>query len=271
MHATGPAREWNVPEETHNTRDEAPTAVGSRLFADTPTGEPHAVKVCAVCHSQVEDLRHTCPRCGGESFLVAGSGEEVASGLEAMQKQLAAQQHVDRGGQLFLKGRYAQAEREFRRAIEINPMNATAHANMGATYSARGRQIEAIPCLEKALELNPAIEGVPEALDRARRAATDEPARRIVGRHQKVGAWIGALVLGIAFLVAAGLQPIDGAPGYQLVTREDFSILFAFAFSFLIGALLGALLGGWLGVRAGKKRAARVSPAVPEGGGQNPP
>lgn len=229
------------------------------------------MKVCIACHSQVEDLRHTCPRCGGESFLVAGSGEEVASALDAMQKQLAAKQHVDRGGQLFLKGRHARAERELRRAIEINPMNATAHANMGAAYSARGRHIEAIPWFEKALELDPAIEGVPDALDRARRAATDEPYRRIVGRRQKVGAWIGALILGIVFLVAACLQPIDGRPGYQLVTRGDFSILFGFAFSFLVGALVGALLGGWLGIRAGKKRAAQVLSAVAEGGARNPP
>lgn len=229
------------------------------------------MKMCAACHSQVEDLRHTCPRCGGDAFLIAGSGEEVASALDAMQKQLAAKQHVDRGGQLLLKGRYAEAERELRTAIEVNPMNATAHANMGGVYSARGRNIEAIPWFEKALELDPAIEGVPEALDRARRAAADEPYRRIVDRRQKVGAWIGALVLGIVFLVAACLQPIDGRPGYQLVTREDFSILFGFAFSFLVGALVGALLGSWLGIRAGKKRAARVLAAVPEGGGHNPP
>jgi hypothetical protein len=79
------------------------------------------MKVCAACHCQVEDLRHTCPRCGGESSLVAGFAEEVASALDAMQRQLAAKQHVDRAGQLFPKGRNARAEWELRRASRSTP------------------------------------------------------------------------------------------------------------------------------------------------------
>jgi len=216
------------------------------------------MKECTSCHSQVEHLRYTCPHCGGESFLFAGSAEETASSLDAMRRQLEAQQHVDLGGELLLKGRYAQAEAELRKSIEISPFNATAHANMGGAFSRRGRYTEAIPWFEKALELNPRIDGVPEALARAREAAKNEPYERTVGRYQKVGAWIGALLLGPAFLVIACLQPIDGIPGYQLITREDFSIILGFAFSFLVGALVGAMLGIWLGIRVGKKRAAKL-------------
>jgi tetratricopeptide (TPR) repeat protein len=178
-----------------------------------------------------------------------------------MRRQLEAKQHVDRGGQFILEGRYGQAETELRTAIEINPFNATAHANMGDVFSRQGRYTEAIPWFEKALELNPLIDGVPEALARARAAAKNEPYERTVGNYQKAGAWIGPLLLAPTFLVIACLQPIDGVPGYQLITREDFSIIFGFAFSFLVGGLVGVLLGSWLGIRVGKKKAAKLRQA----------
>lgn len=216
------------------------------------------MKECTTCRNQMEDLRHTCPHCGGESFLSVGSADDPASSLVAMQRQMEAKQHVDRGGQLILQGHHGQAEAELRKAIEINPFNATAHANIGNVFIRQERYMEAIPWLEKALELNPWIDGVPEALVRAREAAQNEPYARTVGRYQKVGAWIGALLLAPAFLVIACLQPIDGVPGYELITREDFSIIFGFAFSFLVGALVGAIVGIWLGSRAGKKRAAKL-------------
>ena len=129
------------------------------------------MKECLSCHSQIEDLRHTCPQCGGTAFMQAGSGPDALPILDAMQKQAEAAQYVDRGAQFIMQGRYAEAERELKKAIEINPMNATAHGNMGGVFLRQGQPYEAIPWIEKALELDPRLEGVPQALAQARAMA----------------------------------------------------------------------------------------------------
>ena len=71
--------------------------------------------------------------------------------------------------------------------------------------------------------------------------------KRTANRYQMRGAWIAALLVGSLFLVVSCLQPLDGVPGYKLITKEDFSIIFAFAFSFIVGAALGGFLGGLFG------------------------
>jgi HEAT repeat protein len=127
-------------------------------------------KQCLSCRKRVEFLRHTCPHCGGEAFAQAGTPEEAVAMLDAMQKQAEAKEHVDRAAQLLFEGSYVEAETELRAAIAINPLNATAHANMGGVFLRLERPGEAIPWLEKALELNPRIEGVSQALAQARAA-----------------------------------------------------------------------------------------------------
>lgn len=57
--------------------------------------------------------------------------------------------------------------------------------------------------------------------------------------------------MGGLFLLVSIFQPIDGLPGYKLVTREDYSILFGFAFAFIVGAVVGYFLGGLAGKRIG--------------------
>jgi tetratricopeptide (TPR) repeat protein len=120
------------------------------------------MKECLSCHAKAEDLLHVCPTCGGTMFL--SSSGDAPSLLSSMQQQLQAKEHNDRGGQLMMQGRYAEAEREFRQAVEANPLNATAHSNTGLALFQQGRPEEAIPWLEKALKINPRLGGVPEAL-----------------------------------------------------------------------------------------------------------
>lgn len=126
------------------------------------------MKECISCHSKVGELLHACPNCGGTTFIQTGSGQDALSMLDAMQKQDEAKQYVDRGAQFFMQGRYAEAEKELKIAIKINPMNATAYGNIGGIFLKQGRYEEAIPYLEKALELNPRLEGVPQALSQAK-------------------------------------------------------------------------------------------------------
>jgi len=127
------------------------------------------MKECLSCHKKVNNLSHACKHCGGTSFMQSGSAQDALSMINDMQKQAEAAHHVDRSAQLIEEGRYVEAERELKMAIEINPMNAVAHGNMGCMFFMQGQPEKAIPWLKKALQLDPNIEGVPNVLAQARR------------------------------------------------------------------------------------------------------
>jgi len=91
-------------------------------------------------------------------------------GYSGQQAEEAAQ-HVDRGSQFFRQGRYAEAENEFRKAVETNPYNDVAHNNMGILLLNQGRPDEAILWLEKAMALNPHDKEILEDLNLAREKA----------------------------------------------------------------------------------------------------
>jgi WD40 repeat protein/tetratricopeptide (TPR) repeat protein len=118
------------------------------------------MKTCDGCGNEFELLRYACPRCG-DSSATAPSAQ--AAGF-MWRHQEEASQHVDQGGLLFRQGRYDDAEQEFRTAIETNPWNATAHANIGMVMLRRDRLAEAIRCFERALEIDPRVAGVREML-----------------------------------------------------------------------------------------------------------
>jgi len=120
----------------------------------------NSMKTCKTCGNEVESLQHTCPRCGGDSFV----SSDATDGYAAQLRQEEAKRHVDRGAELIQQGRPVDGERETRRAIEINPLNATAHANLAVLFTKRGQFEQAVPRLEKALELNPRLEGAREFL-----------------------------------------------------------------------------------------------------------
>lgn len=182
--------------------------------------------------------------------------QDAASGLEAMAKQAEAAQYVTRGAHAILQGHYVQAEEDLRKAIAINPMNATAQANMGEIFRRQGRYGQAIPWFETALELDPGLEGVAVALAHPRGEILAKARAAAEGRPARIGALIGAVLLGSLSFTAAWFQPIDGIPGYMLITREDWSIVFGFAFTFAVGAFVGAGIGYSLGRRLGRKGSA---------------
>ena len=138
------------------------------------------MKTCVSCDRRVEELLHTCPHCGSDGFASGGSADEALAMLDGMQRQAEAARLVDRGAQLIMAGDYDGAETALSQALAVNPMNATAHANMGGLHLRRGLPEQAIPWLEKALEINPRLEGVQEALAGARaslvQAAAPSPA-----------------------------------------------------------------------------------------------
>ena len=54
-----------------------------------------------------------------------------------------------------VKGQLDEAIACFRKAIELDPKNATAHANLGIALKGKGQVDEAIACYKKAIELDP--------------------------------------------------------------------------------------------------------------------
>lgn len=67
--------------------------------------------------------------------------------------QTHAQFHADRGHELLNQGFVAEAEREFREAIELNPVNPEAHAGLASVLEANNNGAEARSEAEKALSL----------------------------------------------------------------------------------------------------------------------
>lgn len=61
------------------------------------------------------------------------------------------------GASLMRLGRAAEAEREFRYALELEPNHPTASFNLGTTLMQQGRPEDALPWLEKALSIQPDV------------------------------------------------------------------------------------------------------------------
>lgn len=144
------------------------------------------MKKCMECNAEVDDRASVCPKCGGSTLVGSYSAQDALSLLDNMKGQQEAKEHVDRGARLFMQGKYDEAISECRKAIDINPMNATAHGNLGNALIHQGKVSEAIPWLEKALELNPNLEGVPAALAHA----------KSVGSAKKSGCFVATACYG---------------------------------------------------------------------------
>ncbi len=70
-----------------------------------------------------------------------------------------AERHVDRALEMYERGRWAEAEAELRKALEIDPDQGDWHYNLGVTLERSGRFAEALASYEQASRL------LPDALD----------------------------------------------------------------------------------------------------------
>lgn len=130
------------------------------------------MKECMGCETVVEDKLSTCPNCEGTIFMRgAEDAETVSKYLDSMTERHSSKEHVDRGVQLVDEGRHDDAIEEWKKAIELNPLNPNAHGNIGWLLQQHGKNDEAIPWIEKALELNPNLEGAEEVLAKAKAAS----------------------------------------------------------------------------------------------------
>lgn len=130
------------------------------------------MKKCIGCNSEVDDGAYVCPKCGGGTFGYYGH-EGWDTAVESMENQNKAKEHVDRSVQFAINGNFKKAIAEVEAALKISPLNPTAHGNMGCFLLNQGKPKEAIPWLEKAIKLNPQLNGIAEALERAKDEAGD--------------------------------------------------------------------------------------------------
>jgi tetratricopeptide (TPR) repeat protein len=74
---------------------------------------------------------------------------------EAQRRLEQGRAGVENGLRFAAAGRYAEALREYQRAVENDPENATAWADLGVANSAAGREKEALNGFTKALQVDP--------------------------------------------------------------------------------------------------------------------
>ena len=65
--------------------------------------------------------------------------------------------HRDLGGALKAQGKLEEAIACFRKAIEVDPNDASAHVLLGDALRAQKKLDEAIACFRKAIELDPKL------------------------------------------------------------------------------------------------------------------
>jgi tetratricopeptide (TPR) repeat protein len=69
----------------------------------------------------------------------------------------AEESHLHLGDTLRQRGRFAEAEEEYREAVRLNPLWAQAHVNLGVTLAGLGRLDDAIGAYERALAIDSKI------------------------------------------------------------------------------------------------------------------
>lgn len=143
--------------------------------------------------------------------------------MEAVQQWMSgARIHLTQGGRERRAGRLDQAERHFRRAIELAPENPSGHHNLGAVLGLQGRHPEALPALERAIELDAGLidahfdlamayfhlQRSDQAIASLDRVVRLDPGDRVARRRR-------------AALLHAQGQPLEARQGLQSLLSED--------------------------------------------------
>lgn len=102
-----------------------------------------------------------------------------------MSDWLNAEAHADRALEMYERGRWAEAEAELRKALELNPDQPEWHFNLGLTLEAAGRDLEALGCYQRAHELAP---DQPEAMVAAGAACNR------LGRYNRALHWFNEVL-----------------------------------------------------------------------------
>lgn len=166
-----------------------------------------------------QDPRDIAAR-NGLALVLDGCGEHDAA-LAQLDRCRAQDQDnlevlISRCGVLGTLGRYAEAERGLRTALEREPGNAAAHFQLGLVASRRGRWRDAIPCLRQAASLDPGLSGAHFYLGEALNHMDDLPGalqayqRAVELSPQNPKAWYG-----MGIVLDRMNRPDDAAQQYR--------------------------------------------------------
>jgi len=94
-------------------------------------------------------------RSGNVMISVGGGGEPAPVPKKLTTRQEKAQKYFEQGNASRVLGNYAQAIKDYDKAIELDPRDAVAYDNRGYAYGHLGNYAQAIKDYDKAVELNP--------------------------------------------------------------------------------------------------------------------
>lgn len=127
------------------------------------------------------------------SVVVLSLAVALAAGCGALGKKETAQtqapktdmDYFNEGWALTQQQRHAEAEPLYRKALEINPNNATALNNLGWALAQQGKVSESVPFFEKALQIDPNFSLAQNNLNWARTQLSEpaNPPQKAPGRN----------------------------------------------------------------------------------------
>lgn len=93
----------------------------------------------------------------GLSLLGAGIVGILVWGAVALflRREIRSKAYYNQGRSLYERRAYAEAETNYRKAIELNPKNPWAHGNLAVVLDDQGRHAEALEFIDKAMSLEP--------------------------------------------------------------------------------------------------------------------
>jgi len=109
-------------------------------------------QTCMMCQKKFNALMFTCPHCGAKGSTMMSGGSEM---LDIMRKKQEATELNDEGGRMYQQGRLKDAQGQFRKAIEKNPLYEQAYENLAYMLMEEGNYREATNVLERLLAFNP--------------------------------------------------------------------------------------------------------------------
>ncbi len=100
--------------------------------------------------------------------LAAGAPSNTKSATEiAREKRLNADRYFKKGEAYQEKKQYQMAEKNYQKAVQIDPHYAEAHSNLGFSYRKQGKFEQAVKAYKRAIDLNPKLAEAHEYLGEA--------------------------------------------------------------------------------------------------------
>ena len=142
----------------------------------------HAIEPLGRRHPEVAEIQHLLAIVLDLNRRPAEANRHFRRAVEIQPSSVGFRTNF--GASLMRLGQASEAERQFRHALELEPSHPTASFNLGTTLLQQGRSDQALPWLEKALSLQP---------DVYQNAYQLAYCRFLLGRYESADALLGQL------------------------------------------------------------------------------